>query len=450
MTMELLGVRPGRRIIVYFLVAITAGTILLSLPVSSGGPDIGIINALFTATSAVCVTGLTVVDTGHDYSLFGQIVILVLIQLGGLGIMTFATTLLVSIGARLSFHDRLEVSQSFTVFGRKKLPSILTAVALTTISFELIGALLLFIRFKAKFPLGQAVYYSIFHSVSAFCNAGFSTFSNSLEGFNNDIFIVLVFAVLIIGGGLGFVVIAEITNRLSDKESKLSLHSKLCLVTTFVLLIAGTFAFYFIEYNNAFQNMGIFRRAVNAFFQAVTCRTAGFNTVPQSGLTEVSILLVLILMFIGACPGSTGGGIKTTTLAVILLILYNKYRGRESVAAFRRTISNESIVRAVTIVLLALIVIASMFSMLMLTEDKLVSHRLSHGWFVDNLFEMVSAFGTVGLSLGMTPRLDELGKIIIIIAMFTGRVGLLTLAFGLARPARKGEIVYSEESVMVG
>ncbi len=434
----------------YFLAAIVAGTVILSLPISTAGRDISIIESLFTATSAVCVTGLTVVDTGHDFSLFGQIVILLLIQLGGLGIMTFATTLLVSIGAKLSFHKRVEVSQSFTVFGRRRLPSILAAVILTTFSFELIGALLLFIRFKAKFPIGQALYYSIFHSVSAFCNAGFSTFTESLEGMNNDIFVVLVFAILIIGGGLGFAVVAEVSNRLSARDAKLSLHSKLCLVTTLILLIIGTLAFYFIEYNNAFQNMGIVQRAANAFFQAVTCRTAGFNTVPQTGLTEVSILLVLILMFIGACPGSTGGGIKTTTLAVILLILYNKYRGRESVAAFKRTISNESIVRAVTIILLALIVIVFMFSMLMFTEDKLVAHRLSHGWFVDNLFEMVSAFGTVGLSLGMTSRLSEIGKIIIIITMFAGRVGLLTLAFGLSRPPRKGEIVYSEESVMVG
>lgn len=446
--MELFGANPGRKAIIYFLIAIAAGTILLVLPVSAAGQPISFVDALFTATSAVCVTGLTVVDTGHDFSIFGQVVILFLIQLGGLGIMTFATTLLLMMGARLSFRDRLGLSQSFGSAGRSR--NLLRAIVITAIAFELIGALALFVKFSGRFPTGTAAYYAVFHAVSAFCNAGFSTFSNSLEDFRGDIGLILIFSVLIICGGLGFAVIGDLFERARNRKSGLSLHTKICLAATMVLILSGTAAFCVAEHGNVLKGPGTVSGMVNCFFQSVTARTAGFNTIPQRSLTEVSLLITILLMLIGACPGSTGGGIKTTTAVVILLLVYNRFRGRQSVAAFKRSISTDSIVRALTVALLAVLVIVSLFAILMFAEERPLAHRLSHGWFVDNLFEMVSAFGTVGLSLGMTSHVHTPGKIILIAAMFVGRVGLLTLAFSLARPPKRGEIVYIDEPVMVG
>ncbi len=448
--MELLGVSPGRRAAIYFLLTILLGTAVLLLPISEKEQPITLIDALFTSTSAVCVTGLTVLDTGKDFSFFGQIVILILIQLGGLGIMTFTTGLLVSLGSRLSFHDRYGFSQSFSSGSGIHYVTLLKAVISTTFIFEFLGAVALYIKFQTQYPTGKAVFYAIFHSISAFCNAGFSTFSNSLESYRSDGYTVLVFSLLIISGGLGFIVIREVYARLTKKEVMLSLHSKLCLTTTGILLVGGTVVFYFTEYHNAFKSTGFGYNLLNAFFQSVTCRTAGFNTLSQVNLTEVSILITMILMFIGACPGSTGGGVKTTTFATVMLLVWNRFRGKRSVAAFKRSISADSVRRALTVTLLAFLVIVVMFVLFVFIEEEPIPHLVSKGVFVDNLFEVISAFGTVGLSLGATSTLHDWGKILLILLMFAGRVGLLTLAFALARPAEQGEIVYLEEEILVG
>jgi len=448
--MELIGAKPDRKVIIYFVAGILAGSLLLSLPVCSTSQPLSIIDALFTATSAVCVTGLTVVDTGRDFTLFGQVVILVLIQLGGLGIMTFAYALLISMVPRLSFQDRFVISQTLGGDQRVKTGSLLKAVLITTFSAELLGALLLFLKFQGEYPVSQAAFHAIFHSVSAFCNAGFSTFPNGLEGYSNDLSVILIFSALIISGGLGFIVIREIMLKMGRRGHRLSTHSKLCLTVTAGLLVIGTVAFLSAEYENIFREMDVAHAVGNAFFQAVTSRTAGFNTIPLTNLTEVSLLMTIILMFIGACPGSTGGGIKTTTLGVLLLLGYNRFLGRRSVKGFRRSVSADSVNRALTVMLVALTVILVVFVLMMFAEEKPLPHRLSHGWFVDSLFEVVSAFGTVGLSLGTTANLHNSGKILIIILMFIGRVGLLTLVFNLARPPERGEIVYLDEQVMVG
>jgi trk system potassium uptake protein TrkH len=448
--MEFFGVNPGRRIAGYFLGAIAVGTILLLLPISAGNESVSFIDAMFTATSAVCVTGLTTLDTGTGFSLFGQIVILILIQLGGLGIMTFATALFASFGSKLSFGDRLGLSQSFLAGHGGRSTSLLKAIILTTFSLEFLGAVALFMRFQSQYPKGKAIYYAIFHSVSAFCNAGFSTFSNSLENYQGDIPVILVFSILIICGGLGFVVIRELLDKAGNRKVKLSLHSKLCLSGTAALLVLGTLAFLIAEHQNAFRHIGFFKSLANALFQSVTSRTAGFNTISQPGLTEVSLMLTMVLMFIGACPGSTGGGIKVTTILVILILVYNRFKGENFITAFKRTISNESLIRALTVFILAILVIIALLAFFMFAEEKPVSHIISHGWLGESLFEVLSAFGTVGLSLGMTTHLHWLGKFILIITMFAGRVGLLTLAYALARPPKQGEIVYAEESVMTG
>ncbi len=451
--MEMIGANPGRKIVVYFLVAILVGAIVLSLPVSSAHPvdaPISTLDALFTATSAVCVTGLIVRDTGHDFSLFGQIVILILIQLGGIGIMTFATALILMAGARITLHDRLGLASSFSSKTGVRSGSLLLAVFILTIIIEAGGAVLLFLKFRTHFPFDEALFYAIFHAVSAFCNAGFSTFSDSLVSYQQDPSMLLIFSTLIILGGLGFAVMNDLMERVVNRRSRLSLHSKICLSVTAILLLGGTVLFWGAEYNGALQDLGLGNRLVNAFFQSVTCRTAGFNALNLRSLTEVSILISMILMFIGACPGSTGGGIKTTTFAVILLTVYNRFRGHVSTAVFRRSISPDSIFRAITVMLLAFLFIVTFFALLMFSGEKPVQHLLSHGWFVDNLFEMISAFGTVGLSLGITTGLTAVGKLIVVITMFVGRVGLLTLAFALARKRKRGEVVYAEEPVMIG
>ncbi|HUV30835.1 MAG TPA: TrkH family potassium uptake protein [Acidobacteriota bacterium] len=448
--MELIGRRPDRNIILYFLAAIVIGTILLELPISAANGPISVLDSLFTATSAVCVTGLTVVDTGHDFTLFGQVVILMLIQLGGLGILTFASALILAVVPDLTFKDKLAVSHALGTTKRVSTKSLLRAVIVTALVCELAGTAALFLRFKSHFPVGEAFFHALFHAVSAFCNAGFSTFTNSLEAYSGDIPTLAIFAVLIILGGLGFVVIRELAARLQPGAGRLSLHSKLCLAATAMLLAVGTLAFLVAEYNNSFARMGFVQSLANALFQAVTCRTAGFNTVAQSALTEVSLLITIILMFIGACPGSTGGGIKTTTMAIVLLLAYDRFMGRRSVAVFKRSISPDSISRALTVLLVAILVIVALFVVLMFAEERPLPHTLTHGWFVDSLFEVISAFGTVGLSLGATAHLHALGKIVLIVLMFAGRVGLLTLVYALARPIRQGEIVYREESVMVG
>lgn len=448
--MEFLGSHPGRRVLTYFAAAILVGSAVLCLPVCSAGDPVSPIDAFFTATSAVCVTGLIVLDTGSDWSLFGQIVILTLIQLGGLGIMTMASGLLLMIGSRPSFANRLGISQSLGSLRSPDSATLVKAVVGTALTIELIGALALLAAFQSDMPLGEAAYCAVFHSVSAFCNAGFSTFPDSLERFASRPYVVLVFAVLIVLGGIGFVVIREVLDRIQGRTRRMSLHSHLCISATLILLFGGATAFYLFESGGALSHLGPVDRVCSALFQSVTTRTAGFNTFPQQSLTEVSILLTLILMFIGACPGSTGGGIKTTTMAAILLRGWHRFRGRQSVPIFRRSISEDSVQRALSLFLLAVIAITALFAALMFSQSRGEPHTLSHGWFVDHAFEAVSSFGTVGLSLGVTPELTVMGKLITIVSMFTGRVGLLTLAFGLARPPKRGELVHADEQIMVG
>ena len=449
--MEFIGGDPGRKVMAYFLVAIIIGGIVLSLPICHGNRSVNPLDAFFTATSAVCVTGLAVVDTGSAFSPFGQIVILTLIQLGGLGIMTFATVLVVMAGSRLAFRDRLGVMSSFGAGAPIRVESLLGAVMLVTFVIEGIGALVLFLLFAQSFPPDQAAWYAVFHSVSAFCNAGFSTFTTSLEGYAANTPVVLTIALLIILGGLGFTVLVELFQRAAGHSQRLSLHTRICLSSTGVLLLLGFVVFFLAEYGNSLGRGNLAFKTVNAFFQSVVCRTAGFNTIPQGNLTEVSVLMTMFLMFVGGCPGSTAGGIKTTTFTIIVLTAWSRFRGHRRPSAFHRTISQESILRAVSIFILATFIIASVAAFMTLAWDRPpLRAGMTHGWLAEGLFEVVSAFGTVGLSMGITPLLSPMAKIIIIATMFIGRVGLLTLAFGLAKPPLRGDLRYAEEPVTVG
>jgi len=448
--MEIFGQNPGRKIVFYFAAAIFIGGIILSLPICGNGKSIGLINALFTSTSAICVTGLTVVNTATDFSILGQIVILIMIQIGGLGVMTLATGLFWSLGSQIPLNDRLGLGQAYST-GRLMFKSLLRAVITITLSIELISAILLFAQFVDDMPIGRAIYASVFHAVSAFCNAGFSIFPGSLERYRTDIPVIAIMAATIIVGGMGFALLREIIAKfIKYRRRALTLHTKLCLLGTAILLTSGTLFYLFLESKGAFAGMGLAEKIANAFFQSVTPRTAGFNTVPQPDFSDSSLLFTTILMFIGVCPGSTGGGIKITSMAVIFMLIYSRLRGKTSVNAFRRSFNTESIVKAISLFMLAVIVITAATMILVIVESSSVSHAESGGWMMECLFEVVSAFGTVGLSLGITPELSGISKMVIILCMFIGRVGLLTLAYGIARSPYRGEVTYSDEPVMIG
>ena len=448
--MELIGKHASNQVLVYFIAAIVLGSILLSLPIAATTQNIAYIDALFTATSAVCVTGLIVLDTPNDFTLFGQIVILVLIQLGGLGMMTFASALVLSLGSRLSIRSRHGLTSTIGSTPAVTTGSLIRSIILTTVLFEGIGAAILFFGFRQTAGTSEALYHAIFQSVSAFCNAGFSTFSDSLEGFQSEPLVLLPIAGLIVAGGLGFVVIHELANKVREPQLRLSLHSKLCLVSSVLLIVVGGIAFFVSEYGNSLGEMSQPVKVMNALFQSITTRTAGFNSIPQISLTEFSILMTILFMFIGGCPGSTAGGVKTTTVAIIGILGWRRLTGYRSLTAFRSAIKEDSASRALAILVTGGVVVVAAFAAFIVAEGRSLSHEVARGNFVESLFEVVSAFGTVGLSMGKTGMLDGAGKVIVILLMFTGRVGLLTLVLALARPTRVGEITYLDEDIMVG
>ncbi len=443
---------PARRIVAWFLAAIVSGAILLALPISSRGDSISLVDSLFTASSAVCVTGLTVLNTGTDFSLFGQIVIMILIQLGGLGLMVFSTLFFKAMGSRLSLGSRMTLSETFAADGGIQIRTILKATFLLTSIVEAIGAVILFIPFSAKLGPLKGAYFAIFHSVSAFCNAGFSLPEGGFSEYQNSVTALLGVAMLVIIGGIGFSVASELGTRFknSAQRTPLTLQTKIALNTTIILLIAGTAAYFLLERNNAFSAYSTPMKIVQSFFQSVTSRTAGFDAVNQTGFSNVSLLVTIFLMIIGASPGSTGGGIKTTSFAIILAAIISRVRGGSGVNIYKRTVGQDSVVKAVSIFVLAAMIIFAATLALMIVESHFLPHTIGKDTALDYFFEVVSAFGTVGLSLGITPSFHIPGKLILIFVMFTGRVGLLTIAYIIARPEGTDKIIYSEENVMIG
>ena len=438
----LMGVRlnTAQIVLLSFVGAILIGTLLLTFPTATtDGRGASFVDALFTATSATCVTGLIVQDTPVYFSTFGQIVILVLIQLGGLGIMTFSAFIALLLG-RFTLGQRKFVQEMLEE--ERNIYNMMFYIFKMTFSIELAGTVLLFSRFYFHSPSpGQALYVSVFHAISAFCNAGFSLFSNSLEQFASDPVINAVIALLIILGGLGFVVVFELTRLARDRKRKLSPHSRLVLVTSAVLVGLGFFVFFFVEFDGALRALSVPGKIWASFFQSVTTRTAGFNTVQISAFSGISLTLMCLLMFIGASPGSTGGGIKTSTFAILLLSIKSSLWGKNEVDVFQRTIPIQSVIRALAVLVLALLLVVFVFMGLLVAENKP---------YLPLLFETVSAFGTVGLSTGVTPDLTFTGKVMIILLMYMGRVGPLTLALALARKAIKGKIEYPEARVLIG
>ena len=449
--------RPEWIVVRGFALAIAVGALILCLPLAnSQGQWTDPLTALFTATSALCVTGLTVVDIGTHYSVFGQCVILALIQVGGLGIMTFGTFLLILVGRRLGLRDEFVLIDSLGYDRIRGLPSLLKRAILFTITLELIGATVLACRLAshhAHTP-GQALYAGLFHAVSAFCNAGHGLYRDSLIGLRGDPVIMLTMASLIILGGLGFLVLYDLSsvrfwrrNRLT--RGRLHLHTKIVLKATAVLLLAGWVLFMLLEWRGTLAPLGVSDRVVVAFFHSVTPRTAGFYAVDLDLLQPATLLLTLVLMFIGGSPCSTAGGVKTTTIAVLLRVMIAMVRGKREVESHGRTVASRVVREALSIFLLAVVLIMCGFGLLLVVEHPpVLTSSLSAA--DELLFETVSAFGTVGLSTGITPYLTVWGRIIIILMMLMGRVGPLTLALVIGKKDERQVLRYPEEEVVVG
>jgi trk/ktr system potassium uptake protein len=443
---------PARVSIYGFATLIFIGTALLILPASSTVGHLGFVDALFTAVSASCVTGLVVVDTGSALSTFGQIVILGLIQVGGLGIMTMSTLFLLLGGRRPSLAGRMLIQDTFTGSGERSVSDIIRNVVQFTLVIEGIGAILIFWRFLPGRTAGEALYFSVFHAVSAFCNAGFSLFADSLVAYREDWVINLTICFLIVCGGIGFLVLSELKQNFSFNRrswSRLSLHSKLVLSVTGILLFLSSMTIIFMEWHNTLAPLSLPGRFMAGFFQAVSARTAGFNTLSIGDMADETLFVLVILMFIGASPGSCGGGIKTSTFASLVVLGLSRLRGRERPQIFHRTISTASIGKAISVVLISTMVIILANMVILVMELGETPHLVSHGKFLELLFEVVSAFGTVGLSTGVTAGLSSAGKLILSIVMFVGRLGPLVIAMAVSRSTAPS-YYYAEEEVMSG
>ncbi|HYE81806.1 MAG TPA: TrkH family potassium uptake protein [Clostridia bacterium] len=447
--MKILKIKQTQAIVIGFAAIILIGSILLNLPVSSkDGHSIGFINALFTATSAVCVTGLVVADTFTHWTVFGQIVILLLIQIGGLGLMTLATLFSLALGRRISFKERLLIAESLNQFSPQGMVKLIKDIIVGTLIFEGLGAIILSVRFIGEFGVTNGIFKGIFHAVSAFCNAGFDLMGekgqfSSLTAYVEDPVVNLTVMLLVIIGGLGFAVWEDIYK--TRNFSELRLHTKLVLTVTSILLISGFIFFLVLEYSNArtLQPLSLRGKILASMFQSVTPRTAGFNTLPTGGLTEASKLVTMILMFIGGSPGSTAGGIKTSTVGVLLFSVISVLKGGNDVNVFRKRLEIEVVFRSIAIVILGLIVIMS---------TTIILSIFGQASLMEYLFESISAFGTVGLSMGVTPKLPGVGKAVLIITMFLGRVGVLTMGMAIALRMQRSEIKlkYPEGKVLVG
>ncbi len=441
---------PARMFILGFMFIILVGTALLLMP-SSAHPDrLSLVDALFTSTSAVCVTGLAVIDVGTDLSLGGQVITLFLMQAGGLGITTFSVLFLGMMGLGISSKSRDIVQSTFAHSPGIDFLHILRSVVLYTAVIEAVGTAILFLCFLEGSHPGTAAWRAAYHAISAFNNCGFSLFPDSLMSYRDHLGVNLTVMSLIIVGGIGFIVIHEVLEHSREPRKRLSAHTRIVIITTCILIVTGAALIYVLERGDMLKGLGVQSRVLVALFQSVTARTCGFNTIDVGALTNESILVLLILMFIGASPGSTGGGIKTTSAAVLFLLLWNRLKGSTHVNVFNRTIPEETVTKTISIIF------ASAFSIVLITSFLLFSPSLSlppdktRHFFLEYLFEAVSAFGTVGLSMGVTPQLNTAQKLAVIILMFAGRVGPLTLALSLTLASRKKSVAYAEETVMVG
>lgn len=436
-----------------FAVLIAVGTLgFLLLPGLYRGEGLGLVDALFTATSAVCVTGLIVVDTATYFTPLGQAWIAVLIQLGGLGMLTFTTLVIGLLGRRSGLEATEAAAGHASAIAHLRPRELVRHVVIATFVLETVGAIVLWLLWTGDFGARGALWPAVFHAISAFCNAGFSLFSNSLEGFADRSSVVGLISVLIVLGGLGFIVLSDLWARWRRPDiRRFSTHTRLVLVSTAVLLAGATVLFLVFEVPNTFREMGWIDRFSNAWFMAVTPRTAGFNTVNYDTVSNPSLFLTILLMIVGGSPGSTAGGIKTTTFALLALVFIQRLTGREHVSVGARTIPRETVERAAALTIGAIMILGAGVFLLAL-EEHTIAHAADRVDFLRLAFEAHSAFGTVGLSMGVTPSLGTGGRLILVVLMFLGRVGPLAVASAMAMAVgrRATRYRYAREDVVIG
>jgi trk system potassium uptake protein TrkH len=437
---------PSQILVMGFAITILIGAILLTLPIASNSREgTRFIDALFTAASATCVTGLVVVDTGSHFSLFGQIVILFLIQIGGLGFMTMATLMALVMRRKITFSERLVMKEALNTRNLQGVVKLAKAILITTLLIESVGAILLSFRWVPQLGLYKGLYFGIFHSISGFCNAGFDILGpingpfTSLTLYVGDPLVSLVVAVLVILGGIGFLVITDLYH--CRRFARLTLHSKVAISVTSGLVITGTILIFIFEHNRSMLHMSYGTKILAAFFQAVTPRTAGFNTLDMTQLTTATLFMIIILMFIGASPGGTAGGIKTTTFGTLLLGVWSIITGNQDINIFGKRIPQDQVLKSLAVVVLSILLITGVVMVMSITEQA---------DFLTLLFETVSAFGTVGLSMNFSPNLSDFGRISIVFTMFVGRLGPMTLAIALWERQKTKKYRYPEEKVIIG
>lgn len=441
------GLKPAQLVLLTFFGIILGGTLLLMLPwASKSGNSISFVDALFTSTSATCVTGLSTLSLSDSFTLFGQLVVLALIQIGGLGYMTLYSISAILLGRSMGMKDRVVMQDLLDVSSLEDLISLIVDIIKYTFIIELWGGIVLTIAFTfLDYDFSKAIYFGFFHSISAFCNAGFSLFDTSLESFATNPLIHGTISVLIILGGLGFIVLRELRSAIVEKKSfvRFGMHTKIVLITTFALIGSGTLFIFFGEFLHSLDGYSLWEKIQVSTFQSVTLRTAGFNTIPLTSLNKFTIYIMTIFMFIGAAPGSTGGGIKITTFAILLQSIKSTLKGRESVELFDRRIPQTLVVRVTALTIIS-IGITSFFIFVMMKLEPQED-------FLTIFFEVISASGTVGLSLGLTPFLSVMGKCAIALLMFVGRTGPLTLVLALGqRNQMEGRFQYPKGRVMIG
>lgn len=440
-----LKLTPPKVLSLGFVILITAGTFFLSLPVASVEGHISFIDALFMATSATCVTGLAVIDTGTQLTTFGQVVLLVLFQFGGLGFITMATLITLVLNKRISFKERILMQESMNQNSMQGIVQLIRRVLIYSLVIQLTGAVMFAGRFMMDMPFGKAVYYGIFHSISIFNNAGFDLFGDihgpfsGITRFVNDPIVNFTSMILIFLGGVGFIVLSDVFDF--PKRKKLTLHSKVVLSTSAILIVVGAALFFILEFNSTLKPLSAGGKMMATFLQAITPRSGGVTTIEIPLMRESTQFLMILLMFIGAAPGSTGGGIKITTFAVLVAAVSARLRGKEDIVMFRHRIAKENVYRAVTMTLMSLMLVVIATMLLSVTEKA---------EFLVVLFESISAFGTSGLSMGLTPELTPAGKVLIIFLMFLGRTGPLTLAYALKPKGSKELYRYPEGKITIG
>lgn len=441
---------PAEILVFGFAAVIVIGALILNLPISSAnGQSPGLLNCLFTATSCVCVTGLIVVDTGTYWSIFGQVVMIILIQIGGLGFMSLMTIIFVLAGKRITIKNRLLLQSSVNADRLQGVVKFTKYIVFSAMAIEAVGALLLMIVFIPEYGVGKGIYFGIWHSISSFCNGGFDLMGNysSFTKYVNNGLLSFTVCALIAIGGLGFAVTSDIWNY--RRTRRLSTHTKVVLTATAFLIVGGAVLFYIFEHNNP-NTMGElpwYGKIIASIYQSVTPRTAGSNTISQTGMTTPSKLLTMLLMFVGGSPGSTAGGVKTTAIFLLFLVLYSVLTAKKDVTCFKRRLPLNLIRQTIGLVMIAVSIIVVSIMLLLVIEPGVDPVHIA--------FEVFSAYGTVGLSCDLTPHLHAASKVILILNMFVGRVGPLTIAYVITRKERrelenKGQYRLPEGNILIG